>query len=158
MRSFVIVEPDSFTDSLSNLIEIAEAPIQTIFEFDNAVHPFSQGIIITVACGPHTGTTASLAQPVSIAVGGELNPAVTVMDERTTSDRSLSQSLFQGTQRTISGQAITDMMTDNEAGIGIGDQGQISEAVFDVDISDIADVSLVGIVWARSATCGLATA
>ena len=125
MRALVIVEPDTLTDSSPNLIKVAEAAIQTIFEFDNTVHPFGQSIVITIACGPHTGTPTGLTQPVSITPVSELHPAVAVVNEGPTSRRSLTQSLLQSQQRTVGGQTVTDVMTDNEPGIGIGNQGQV---------------------------------
>jgi len=141
----VIVEPNCLVNGLPNLVNIDEARGQAIFGLENAIHAFGQGIVITIALSAHTGETTVLVQVVPEAVIGELNAPITVMDQSRLSDRrwALLKGLAQGGQRTVSGQRGRDSVTNDVAGEGISDQGQLAEALFGVNIGNIADPGLM---------------
>ena len=56
MGPFMVVEPDGLEDSQASLGNGGKTRVQTIFEFENTVDPFGQGVVVTVACLAHAGT------------------------------------------------------------------------------------------------------
>ena len=77
----MIVQPDSFIQGEPDLLEIDKTRVQSIFLFQNAVHPFRKGIVVAVANSPHTGPDAQVSQLPSIGMASVLDAAITVVNE-----------------------------------------------------------------------------
>ena len=81
MGSFMIVEPDGLEYGYASLLHSGKTTIEPIFELENAVDSFGQGVVITVAGLAHTGTNMTFGQLVSVAATGVLDAPVAVMNQ-----------------------------------------------------------------------------
>ena len=70
MGAFPIVEPNTLPHRLLNFVRILETSVQSILQFENAVHPFGEGIVVAVSFGAHTGDGIVVSQHLTIAMIG----------------------------------------------------------------------------------------
>ena len=139
----MVVKPDGlFCDELC-VSQVEQAFAQGIFEFKNAVDALRQGIVITVADLAHTGTDLVSGQDVAIRMTGVLDAMITMMNQAGQRTGGLSDGHLEGAQGAFDSQGGGDIVADDEARAGIGDQSEITEAMLGFQIGDIADPDLL---------------
>ena len=144
MGSLVIVEPNGLKNGYSSLSYSGKTTIEPIFELENAVDSFGQGVVITVAGLAHAGTDMALGQLVPVAATGVLNTPVAVMNQSLgQAFLSLDRSL-QGGFCPFYGQGDAHIRPDDVAGMGIGKQAQVAKTFVRLQVGDVSYPGLVG--------------
>src|SRR5690606_4446238 len=104
------------------------APVNDLC-LEKAVDCFGQGIVIAVANAAHRGFDPGFCEPLTVANGQVLRPPVAVMNQpHTFCWTPVVNRLLQCVKNEPGMSRGADAPTDNLAGIGVDDEGDISEA------------------------------
>ena len=115
----MIIQPDSLLGEELSLLEIKQALTQTILEFEDAIDPFSQSILVTITHLAQAGKNAQLSQSLPIEVTGVLDAMIAVMDQTRQGGGGLVNGPVAGPQSAFNGQGGGDIKTDDVAGVSI---------------------------------------
>ena len=141
MRSLRVVDGDRLTNHVSGLIQIV-GQLEQKLVLENAIDPFRQGILIAVvAVGHRTDQSVFLVNGL-VLMGAVLDAAIGMMNQRLLSLAPLEGHL-QGLADLGCVQAVMDVVTDDLAGVGIGDQAQVGAALPGRQIGDVGDPDLL---------------
>jgi hypothetical protein len=81
VRAFKIVKMHGLSHGRYGLRLAGKQAIQEILNFEDAVYPFRQGIVVGITHGAHTGKDARLGQPFSVGRCGVLHAVVGMVNE-----------------------------------------------------------------------------
>ena len=138
MRPVVVVKRDGLGGRGRHLFQVDEPVVQSILQFQDAVHAFSEGIFVAVADLAHAGANLVLGQTVAVGVGGVLHAVVTMMNETGQRAGTLRQGLVESTQTAFNGERNGQVKADDESRKGIGQEGEVGKAALMRQVGDIA--------------------
>ena len=143
MWAVVVVEMDSLLGGSSGLVQVNKETVQSIFEFEDAIDAFSEGILVTVSDLTHAHANVALVKQVAIRVSRVLDAVVAVVDQASQRAGGLSQGHVESPLAALDGQGERKVKADDEAREGVGQQGKVGKAGLQGQVGDVADPELM---------------
>jgi len=144
VRPLIVVQPDGLLNSSLSMLPIEEKGIEPILDFEDAIDAFGQGILIAVADLAHARADAGGEEPLTIGSRGVLDAVVRMMNHAGQRGCGrLVQGHVKGAKTAFDGERGGQIIANNEAREGIGEEGQIGETGLSREVGDVADPHLV---------------
>ena len=126
VRALAVIDVDGFTHHAARLREVGGRMLQQLV-LQDAVDALSQRILVTVVAVGHRADCSVLRVQALVKPRAVLNSSVGVMHQGFLR-RAAPQGLAVGMGHRLGVQAVVDVMADDLARIGVGDQAQVQRA------------------------------
>ena len=133
----MIIQPDCRLGERLSLLEIKQALSQTILQFEDALDPLRQSILVTIAHLPQAGKDLQLSQSLPVEMTGVLEAMIAVMDQALQGKVGWVNGPLAGPQSPFDGQGGGNIKAHDAAGERIGHQREVTEAGFGFEIGDV---------------------